>query len=76
MTSFQKPCEQEENGVKQLMGWEKKKTAWKLYNICLLIGRTDAEAEGPILWPPDAKSWLNKKTLMLGKIEGRARKGW
>ena len=24
----------------------------------LLIGRTDAEAETPILWPPDAKNWL------------------
>ena len=30
-----------------------------------MIGRTDAEAEAPTLWPPDAK------TLMLGKIEGR-----
>ena len=37
------------------------------------IGRTDAEAEAPILWPPDAKSWLTGKTLMLGKIEGRRR---
>ena len=27
----------------------------------ILIGRTDAEAEAPILWPPDAKSWLNWK---------------
>ena len=24
----------------------------------MLIGRTDAEAEAPILWPPHAKSWL------------------
>ena len=29
----------------------------------------------PILWPPDVKSWLIKKTLMLGKIEGRRRRG-
>ena len=42
----------------------------------IFIGRTDAEAEAPILWPPDGKSWLIKKTLMLGKIEGRRRKGW
>ena len=41
--------------------------------IC--IGRTDAEAEVPILWPTDAKSWLIRKTLMLGKIEGRRRRG-
>ena len=40
----------------------------------VFIGRTDVEAETPILWPPDAKSWL-KKTLMLGKIEGRRRRG-
>ena len=25
---------------------------------CIFIGRTDAEAEAPILWPPDAKNWL------------------
>ena len=30
----------------------------------------------PVLWPPDAKSWLIWKTLMLGKIEGRRRRGW
>ena len=27
----------------------------------MLIGRTDVEAETPILWPPDAKSWLIRK---------------
>ena len=36
---------------------------------------TDVEAETPILWPPDVKSWLLGKDLMLGKIEGR-RRGW
>ena len=41
----------------------------------VFIGRTDFEAESPILWPPDAKSWLFEKTLMLGKIEGRRRRG-
>ena len=39
----------------------------------VFIGRTDVEAETPILWPPDAKSWLIWKTLMLGKIEDRRR---
>ena len=35
-------------------------------------GRTDAEAEGPIFWPPGGtKSESLKKTLMLGKIESR-----
>ena len=37
--------------------------------------RTDVEAETPILWPTDAKRWLIGKTLMLGKIEGRRRRG-
>ena len=39
------------------------------------IGRTDAEVEAPLLWPPDVKNWLTEKTLMLGKIEGRRRRG-
>ena len=39
----------------------------------LFIGRTDAEAEAPILWPPDAKSLLGK-TLILGKTEGKRRR--
>ena len=44
----------------------------------IFIGRTDAEAETPVLWPPDAKNWLThqEKTLMLGKTEGRRRRGW
>ena len=33
----------------------------------IFIGRTDAEAEAPILWPPDAKSWLIGKDLGAGK---------
>ena len=37
--------------------------------------RTNAEAEAPILWPPVAKSQLTGKDLMLGKIEGRRRRG-
>ena len=43
----------------------------------VFIGRTDAEAETPTLWPPDAKSWLIWKDpgLVLGKIEGRRRRG-
>ena len=42
----------------------------------IFTGRTDAKTETPILWPPDAKNSLTgKKTLMLGKIEGRRRRG-
>ena len=40
----------------------------------VFIGRTDAEAETPILWPPHANSWLWWKTLMLGGIGGRRRR--
>ena len=36
---------------------------------------TDAEAETPILWPPDAKDDSLEKTLMLGKIEDRRKRG-
>ena len=36
----------------------------------VFIGRTDAEAETPILWPPDG-NYSFEMTLMLGKIEGR-----
>ena len=41
----------------------------------IFFGRTEAEAETPILWPPNAKSWLIWKTLMLGKIEDGRRRG-
>ena len=40
----------------------------------MFIGETDAEAEALIFWPPDVKSQL-KQTLMLGKTEGRRRRG-
>ena len=36
----------------------------------VFIGRTDAEAETPILWPPDAKSWLIWKAPDAGKDWG------
>ena len=41
----------------------------------MFVGRTDVEAETPILWPPDARADSLEKTLMLGKIEGRRRRG-
>ena len=33
----------------------------------IFIGRTDAEAEAPVLWPPDTKSWLSRKHPDAGK---------
>ena len=42
----------------------------------VFIGRTDAEAETPILWPPHAGHVDSlEKTLMLGGIGGRKRRG-
>ena len=41
----------------------------------VFIGRTDVEAETPILWPPDAKSWLTGKDPDAGKDWGQEEKG-
>ena len=42
----------------------------------VFIGRTDAEAEAPILWPPDAKNWLIGKDPDAGKDWRWEEKGW
>ena len=42
----------------------------------IFIQRTDAEAEAPILWPPDAKNQLSGKAPDAGKNKGRRRRGW
>ena len=41
----------------------------------IFIGRTDAEAETPILWPPDAKNWLTGKDPDAGKDWRQEKKG-
>ena len=41
----------------------------------VFIGRTNAKAETPVLWLPHAKSYSLEKTLMLGGIGGRRRRG-
>ena len=41
----------------------------------VFIGRTDAETETPILWPPDAKSWLIGKDPGAGRDWGQEEKG-
>ena len=41
----------------------------------IFIGRTDTEAETPILWPPDAKNWLIGKDPDAGKDWRREEKG-
>ena len=42
----------------------------------IATGRTDVEAEAPILWPPDVKSWFTGKDLDAGKEWRQEEKGW
>ena len=42
----------------------------------IFIGRTDIEAETPILWPPDVKSWLIEKDPDARKDWRREERGW
>ena len=41
----------------------------------IFTGKIDSEAEAPILWPPDEKSWLTGKDLDAGKDWGQEEKG-
>ena len=41
----------------------------------VFIGRTDAEAETPVLWPPHAKNWLTGKDPDAGRYWGQEEKG-
>ena len=47
----------------------------KGYQSWIVIGRTDAEAEAPILWPPDVKNWLVRKDPDAGKDWRQEEKG-
>ena len=44
----------------------------------IFTGKTDAEAEAPILWPPDAKSWLTGKDPDAGRLKAKegGGRGW
>ena len=47
--------------------------------LWIFIGRTDAEAETSIFWPPDAKNWLIWKDSKLGRLKVRGERdnsGW
>ena len=44
-----------------------------------VIGRTDAETEAPILWPPDVKNWLHRKTWCWERLKAGGEgddRGW
>ena len=47
----------------------------KVNQSWIFIGRTDVEAQAPILWPPDAKNWLIRKDPDAGKDWRREEKG-
>ena len=47
----------------------------KVNQSWIFIGRTDAKAEAPILWPPDAKNWLIGKDPDAGKDWKQEEKG-
>ena len=55
--------------------WESLIFSLRLYLMYINIGRTDAEAETPILWPPHAKSWLIGKDPDAGRDWGQEEKG-
>ena len=56
--------------------WEIKPVNPKGNQPWIFIGRTDAEAEAPILWPPEVNNQLIGKIWMLWKTEGRRRRRW
>ena len=57
----------------QSMGSQRVRHNLATEQLRIFIGRADAEA--PIPWPPDARAGTLEKTQMLGKIEGRWRRG-
>ena len=51
----------------------------KVNQSWISIGRTDAEAEAPVLWPPDAKNWLCKRPWCWERLEAGGKgddRGW
>ena len=65
-----------EKTLESLLGKEIQPVHPKGNQLWVFIGTTDFEAETPIFFPPDAKSWLIWKVLILGNIEGRRKRGW
>ena len=56
--------------------WTARRSNQSILNqSCVFIGRTDAKAETPILWPPHAKSWLIGKDPDSGRDWGQEEKG-
>ena len=76
-----KKAEHQRNDAFELWFWRRLwRVPWtvnpKGHQPWIFTGRTDAEAEVPIIWPPYAKSRHIGKAWWLGKIKGRRRRGW
>ena len=57
-----------EKTLKSPLDWKEMKSVYPKGNQSwIFIGKTDAEAETPILWPPDVKKWLSWKDPDIGK---------
>ena len=54
---------------------ERKPVNLKGIESWILIGRTGAEAGGPVIWPSDEKSWLTRKDPYAGKDWRQEKKG-
>ena len=58
-----------------LLGQQGDQTSQSEWKSTIFIGRTEAEAEAPVLWPPDSKSWFAGKDPDAGKDWGQEKKG-
>ena len=64
-----------ERTLEKSLGQEIKRVNSKGNQPWTVIGKTDAQAEAPILWPPDEKNWLIGKDSDAGKDWGQEEKG-
>ena len=68
-------CADIEDSWESLGSKEIKPVNPKGHQSWIFIGRTDDEAEAPILWPPEAKNWLIRKDSGAGKDWRQKEKG-
>ena len=64
-----------EKTLESPMDWREIQPVHSKDQSWVFIGRTDAEAEMPILWPPDAKCWFIGKDPDAGRDWGPEEKG-
>ena len=69
--TLESPLDSKEIKPVSLKKKKKKPVSLKGNQPWLFIGRTGAEAEAPVLWPPDVKNWLIGKDPDAGKDWGQ-----